>query len=78
MKIEDRRIDNMFVFDDLDIGDVFEFYGKVYMKVADKDLNRKAIKLMSGIVCTFDSSKNVRKLNAKLVIEDEEVEVTEE
>lgn len=87
MKIEDRRLDHVFTFGDLMSGDAFEFNGKVYMKIQlgktedgiiRSNMDYRAVKLTNGTIHEFHSSRDVRKLNVKLVIEDGEDEVTDE
>lgn len=84
MKIEDRRIDGLVMVSDLKVGDVFEADGEIMMRTTDlmKASNGtfyNAVKLSNGNLCCFPLfDKDVRKLNAKLVIEDMEDEVTDE
>lgn len=83
MKIEDRRISDLVIFERLKNGDIFEFDGVFYMRVdriinAAFDPTYNAVRLRDGIARVFRPSDDVRKLNAKLVIEDREDEVTDE
>ena len=73
-----ERKGQMVDFMSLNIGDTFEYEGRVYMCIPNafidtrgqKEISANAVNFESGFLTWFPSDKQVRIVNAKLVIED--------
>lgn len=67
MKIVDNRKDSQFI-SDVGAGEVFEYEGHIYMKIATPASRHQAVDLSDGTILEFDEDDGVDVLNAELSI----------
>lgn len=70
MKVEDSRMDNETLFEDLSIGDCFIYNDEYFIKIDDTCAAPNAFNLKCNEVDTFTNGNAiVASINAKVVIE---------
>ena len=76
MIIEDRRKEKTIIFGDIEIGDVFEYDGELFMKVEKVTIGSRtcnSVCLNCGEFTYFSGNEEVSEpLNVKMVIENKE------
>lgn len=74
MKIDDNRVHNYLLFEDLEPGEIFTSSGYYYMKTRDiTDQNTgvlfNAVELLDGVFAQFADEEEVEEVKGKLVLE---------